>query len=324
MRAIVYRCYGPPEVLALEEIAKPQVAADQVLVRVRAAAANPLDWHRMRGSPYIMRRDAGLGAPNEVRFGVDYAGTVEAVGPDVKAFKPGDEVFGLRMGAFAEYVVVRESRAIVPKPPNVSFEQAAGVGIAGGTALEAVREWGKIKAGQKVLINGASGGVGTFAVQLAKFYGAEVTGVCSTRNVELVQSIGADHVIDYKKEDFTRGRQRYDLIVDTVGNHSLSELAGVVQPEGHVVIVGAGEGGKWVGPILDPLKADIFNWFVSPEFVRMRADISRENLVFLGDLMRDGKVTPVIDRTFRLDEVREAIAYLETGRARGKVVIAVQ
>jgi NADPH:quinone reductase-like Zn-dependent oxidoreductase len=324
MKAIVVRCYGPPEVLKLEEIEKPKPEPDQVLVKVHAASVNPLDWHQMRGDPYISRRDRGWGAPKENRIGVDYAGTVEAVGEDVKTFKPGDEVFGARTGALAEYVAARESRGIVLKPSNLSFEHAAAVPIAGITALQALRDWGKIKSGQKVLINGASGGVGTFAVQIAKAYGAEVTGVCSTRNVELVRSIGADHVIDYKKEDFTEGEQRYDLIVDIVSNHSLLKLARVVQPEGIVVMVGAAEADHWIGARLDAVKARMLSPFVSQELGRFRADITKEDLNFLRDLMQAGKVTPVIDRRYSLNEVPAAIEYLETGRARGKVVIVVE
>ena len=324
MKAIVLRCYGPPEVLRLEEIEKPQPEPDQVLVKVHAASVNPLDKHAMRGTPYITRTDRGFGAPHETRIGVDYAGTVEAVGADVKTFQSGDEVFGARTGALGEYVAALESRGIVLKPPNLSFEQAAAVPIAGITALQALRDWGKIKSGQKVLINGASGGVGTFAVQIAKAYGAEVTGVCSTRNVELVRSIGADHVIDYKKEDFTEGEQRYDLIVDIVGNHSLLTLARVVQPEGNVVMVGVAEQGSWIGARLDAIKARMLSPFVSPEVGRFRADITKEDLNVLRDLMQTGKVTPVIDRRYSLNDVPAAMAYLETGRARGKVVIVVE
>lgn len=239
MKAIVSRCYGPPEALKLEEIAKPIPEDNQVLVKVRAAAVNPLDWHYMRGEPYVMRLMSGLGQPADARVGVDFAGTVEAVGKSVTRFKPGDEVFGGRSGAFAEYIAVREDRALVLKPANLTFEQAASVPIAAVTALQGLRDKGRVQAGQKVLINGASGGVGTFAVQIAKSFGADVTGVCSTRNVELVRSIGADHVIDYTQEDFTQGEERYDLILDNVGNRSLSDLRRVLKDSGALVIVGA-------------------------------------------------------------------------------------
>ena len=222
MNAVQYHCYGGPEVLKLEQVAKPVPGDDQLLVKVHAAAVNPLDWHYMRGEPYIIRMQSGFGAPNAPQMGVDFSGTVEAVGAKVTRFKPGDEVFGGRNGAFAEYVVVRESRAVVLKPTNVSHAQAAAVPIAGLTALQALRDQGGLKAGQKVLINGASGGVGTYAVQIAKVMGAEVTGVCSTRNVELVKSLGADHVVDYKTTDYTAGDQKYDLIVDNIGNRRIA------------------------------------------------------------------------------------------------------
>jgi NADPH:quinone reductase-like Zn-dependent oxidoreductase len=324
MKAIVVRCYGPPEILKLEEIEKPTLEPDQVLVKVRAASINPLEWHEMRGTPYLMRRERGWGTPKENRLGVDYSGTVEAVGADVTTFKPGDEVFGARSGALAEYVAARESRAILLKPSNVSFEQASTVAIAGLTALQALRDIGKIKAGQKVLINGASGGVGTFAVQIAKAYGAEVTGVCSTGNVELVRSIGADHVIDYKKEDFTEGEERYDLIVDIVSSQPLRKVTRIMQPEGILVIVGNAEGGKWIGPLWDAKKTALWDRFVSQQLFRMRTDITKENLNILRELMDAGKVKPVIDRTYSFDEVPAAMTYLETGRARGKVVIVME
>ncbi len=238
MKAIVYRCYGSPDVLEFEDVAKPTPADGEVLVKVHAAAVNPLDWHYMRGSPYFVRLGSGLGAPKDSRIGVDFAGTVEAVGKDVRQFKPGDEVFGGRNGAFAEYVVVPEDRALVPKPSNVTFEQAASVPIAAVTALQALRDKGKIEPGQRVLINGASGGVGTFAVQIAKSFGAEVTGVCSTRNVEMVKSIGADHVIDYTKADYTESGKQFDLIIDNVGTHSLLANRRVLSPKGLLVIIG--------------------------------------------------------------------------------------
>ena len=249
---------------------------------------------------------------------------MEAVGADVTAFKPGDEVFGGRTGAFAEYVLVRESRLIVHKPPNVTFEQAAAVNIAALTALQALRDWGRIQAGQKVLINGASGGVGTFAVQIAKAYGAEATGVCSTANVELVRSIGADYVIDYKREDFSEASKRYDVIVDMVGNHSLLKLRDVLQPDGMLVVVGSAENRLWFGSMVDHWKAAVINRLWNPYIVRMRTDSTKEDLLVLRELLQEGKVVPVIDRRYPLSEVPAAIEYVETGRARGKVVIVLE
>lgn len=322
MKAIVYRCYGPPDVLRLEDIEKPVPANDEVLVKVHAAAVNPLDWHYMRGSPYLMRLGSGLGAPNDPRLGVDFAGTVEAVGSNVQRFKPGDEVFGGRTGAFAEYVTVREDRALALKPANVTFEQAASVPIAAITALQALRDKSKVEAGQKVLINGASGGVGTFAVQIAKYFGAEVTGVCSTRNVEMVRSIGADHVIDYTKEDYTDGGTQYDVIIDNVGNHSLLANRRVLDPDGILVIVG-GPKGNWLRPLMGPIKAFVLSPFVDQELGMMLAQFSQEDLTILGDLMQSGKVTPVIDRRYPLSEVPAAIRYSEEGHARGKIIINV-
>jgi NADPH:quinone reductase-like Zn-dependent oxidoreductase len=320
MKAIVYRCYGPPEVLQFEDVAKPKPADDEVLVRVRAAAVNPLDWHYMRGSPYIMRLGSGLGAPDDSRIGVDFAGTVEAVGINVKQFNPGDSVFGGGSGAFAEYLTVREDRALALKPANVTFEQAASVPIAAITALQALRDKGKVQPGHKVLINGASGGVGTFAVQIAKSLGAEVTGVCSTRNVGMVRSIGADHVIDYTREDYTRSGEKYDVIIDNVGNHSLLANRRVLDPDGILVIVG-GSKGNWLGPLLRPIGALILSPFVSQEFVMILAKFSKEDLALLGDLMQSGEVVPVIDRHYPLSEVPAAIRYSEEGRARGKIII---
>jgi NADPH:quinone reductase-like Zn-dependent oxidoreductase len=323
MKAIVYCDYGSPDVLKLEDVEKPTPGDDQVLIRVRAASVNPLDWHVMRGAPYVVRVQAGLRKPKVIRLGIDFAGTVEAVGENVKRFKPGDDVFGGTTGAFAEYVAVREDRAVVVKPPNLTFEQAASVPIAAVTALQALRNRGKVQPGQKVLINGASGGVGTFAVQIAKSFGAEVTGVCSTRNVEMVRSIGADHVIDYTKEDFTKSGQRYDLMLDNVGNHSLSECRSVLNPQGKYVMIG-GESGRWLDPLPRMVAARVMSRFVSQEMGMMLAHVSKEDLTILGDLMQSGKVTPVIDRRYQLSEVPAAIRYLEQGHARGKVVITLE
>jgi len=324
MKAIVYRCYGSPDVLRFEDFEKPTAADDQVLVKVHAASVNPLDWHYMRGTPYIVRMDSGFGKPENPRLGVDFAGTVEAVGKNVTRFKPGDEVFGGKFGAFAEYVTVRENRALALKPASLTFEQAASVPIAALTALQALRDKGRIRPGQKVLINGASGGVGTFAVQIAKSFGADVTGVCSTKNLAMVRSIGADHVIDYTLEDFTKGGQRYDLILDNVGNHSLLEYKRVLTPKGIFVIVGGPTNGQWIGPMVTPIKALVLSPFVSQKFVPFLAELNQEDLTVMRDLMQAGKVTPVIDRRYRLSEVPAAIRYLEEGHARGKVVISLE
>jgi len=323
MKAVVYCDYGPPEVLKLEEIEKPTPADDEVLVRVRAASVNPLDWHYMRGSPYFMRLGAGLRKPKVIRLGVDYAGTVEAVGSKVTRFRPGDEVFGGRTGAFAQYVSVRESRAVAPKPPNVTFEQAASVPIAAITALQALRDQGKVQPGQKVLINGASGGVGTFAVQIAKSLGAEVTGVCSTRNVEMVRSLGADRVIDYTKEDFTKDAARYDVILDNVGNHGLLESLHVLNPKGKYVMVG-GPKGTWIDPLPRAASALVLSRFVSQDVLMFVAKLNQADLTFLGNLMQAGKVKPVVERQYDLSQLREAIGYLEAGHARGKVVVTLE
>src|SRR6267143_4238291 len=323
MKAIVYCDYGLPN-LKLQEIEKPAPADDQLLVKVRAASVNPLDWHFIEGTPYIMRAlGVGLRKPADTRLGVDFAGTVEVVGKNVTQFKPGDEVFGGRTGAFAEYVCVREARAVALKPANITFEQAASVPIAGITALQGLRDKGKVQSGQKVLINGASGGVGTFAVQIAKSFGADVTGVCSTRNLDLVKSLGADHVIDYTKEDFTKGDQKYDAILDNVANRSLSECRKVLTPNGRFVLIGGGGANEqgWIGPLALPFKAMIYSWFVSQKMGMMMAETSQSDLTYLAELIQSGKLKPVIDRTYKLSETKDAMAYLEEGHARGKVVI---
>lgn len=323
MKAIVYRCYGAPEVLDFESIEKPVPADDEVLVKIHAAAVNPLDWHYMRGEPYFMRLGTGLGAPDNTRLGVDFAGTIESVGSNVKRFKPGDEVFGGRTGAFAEYVTVREDRALTHKPANVSFEQAASVPIAAITALQALRDAGALQPGQKVLINGASGGVGTFAVQIAKSMGAEVTGVCSTRNVKLVRSLGADHVFDYTREDYTRSGQHFDLIVDNVGNHSLLANRKVLNPKGKLVIIG-GSSGNWLGPLMRPIAGLLLSPFFDQDFVMLLAELKPDDLALLGELMQAGTMVPVIDRRYPLSDLPEAIRYSEEGHARGKIIINVE
>src|SRR5712692_4562763 len=326
MKAVIYTNYGSPDVLEIRDIKKPVPNDDQVLIKVRAASVNPYDWHFMEGAPYIMRAmGVGLRKPKDPRLGVDYAGTVEAVGKNVTQFKPGDEVFGGKTGAFAEYVCARADRAIALKPPNLTFEQAASINIAGITALQALRDKGKIQPGQKVLINGASGGVGTFAVQIAKSCGADVTGVCSTRNVDLVRSLGADHVIDYTKEDFAKGTERYDAILDNVPNHTLSECRRVLSPKGKYVLIGGGgpNDSRWIGPFGRIIKTMVLSPFISQEMGMMMADTSQKDLTILADLMQSGKVKPVIDRTYKLSEVPAAIAYVEEGHARGKVIITI-
>ena len=323
MKAVVYCDYGSPDVLRLETIAKPTPKDDQVLVKVRAASVNPYDWHFMRGEPYIMRLGNGLRKPKSTRVGVDFSGVVEAVGKGITQFKAGDEVFGGRSGAFAEYIVMAEKN-LIPKPANITFEQAGAVQIAGLTALQGLRDAGKLQPGQKVLINGASGGVGTFAVQIAKTLGAEVTGVCSTRNVEMVRSLGADHVVDYTKENFTTAAERYDLILDLVGNHGLLAVRRALTPEGNYVMIG-GPAGRWIAPMDTIIRAFMLRPFVKQEMGFMMSKINRDDLMLLRDLMEQGKVTPVIDRRYRgLAEVPKAIAYLEEGRARGKVVVQVE
>jgi NADPH:quinone reductase-like Zn-dependent oxidoreductase len=326
MKAVVYTRYGPPDVLEVRDVKKPVPNADQILINVRAASVNPLDWHFIRGTPYIARIGMmGLRRPKVRRLGVDVAGRVEAVGKNVTLFKPGDEVFGGTTGAFAEYVCVRADRAVALKPADMTFEQAASVPIAGVTALQGLRDKGHVQPGQSVLINGASGGVGTFAVQIAKSFRADVTGVCSTRNLDLVRSIGADHVIDYTKEDFTRGAQRYDLILDCVGNQSLSGFRRVLNRNGLCVLIGGGgpNDGRLIGPMARPVKALLLSPFVSQKFVMLLARLNKADLTLIGELMQAGKVTPVIDRTYPLSQVSEAIRYLEQGHARGKVVITV-
>jgi len=322
MRAIVYDCYGDASVLRLESVAKPDPADDEVLVRIVAAAVNPLDWHYMRGSPYFMRLGSGIGAPAVARLGVDFAGIVEAVGKDVTKFAAGDAVFGGRTGAFADYVTIRESRAIAKKPDNVTFAQAAAVPIAGVTALQALRDVGGVQAGNAVLVNGASGGVGTFAVQIAKALGAEVTGVCSERNIELVRSLGADRVIDYRVEDYTTLGDRYRIIVDNVGNHAVGANRHVLTDDGVLVMIG-GPKGDWLAPLVRPLQALVMGPFVDQELRPMLAQLDQGDLEYLADLMASGRLAPVIDREFPLEDVAGAMTYSETGRARGKIVIRV-
>lgn len=319
MKAIVCTKYGSPDVLKLQEIEKPDLADDGVLVRVRAASINPADWYAVTGTPYVARTEVGLLKPKSNRLGVDFAGTVEAVGRDVTQFRSGDEVFGGRSGAFAEYVCVRN--AVAPKPANVTFEEAAAVPVAALTALQGLRDKGQIQSGQKVLINGASGGVGTFAVQIAKAFGAEVTGVCSTRNVDLVRSIGADHVIDYTREDFTRSDRRYDLMLDVAGSRSWSECRRVLNPQATLVIVGAPKGNRLIGPLGHIVKVRLAALRSSQKVVFFIAKFNKPDMVVLGELLEAGKVTPVIDRRYELSNIADAFRYMGEGHARGKVVI---
>jgi len=319
MQAIVYRGNGSPDVLRCEEIEKPTPAQDEVLMKVHAASVNPLDWRMMRGGPLVSLLSLGR-KPKLSHPGVDLAGVVEAVGGDVKRFKPGDEVFGAGRGAFAEYAYA-PIRSLAIKPAAVSFEQAASLPVAGITALQALRDHGHIQRDDKVLINGASGGVGTFAVQIARHFGAEVTGVCSARNAELVRSLGADRVIDYAQEDFTRSNERFDIILDNMGNHSLAACRRVLSPRGRCVIIG---GPKQISRILvHALGAMVMSWFVSQKLGMMVAKVTSEDLNLLAELVQSGRVTPAIDRRYSLRDVPEAVRYLETEHARGKVVITV-
>jgi NADPH:quinone reductase-like Zn-dependent oxidoreductase len=325
MNAIVRHDYGLPDAaLVLGEVDRPSLTDDGVLVRVRAASVNPVDWHTVTGNPYVMRMSAGLRRPKLEAIGTDFAGTVEAVGSDVKQFQPGDDVFGVRIGAFAEYVCVSEDRAVAPKPANLTFEQAAAVPVAAITALQGLRDKGRIQAGHRVLINGASGGVGTFAVQIAKSFGAEVTGVCSTRNVDLVRSLGADHVVDYTLEDFTRSGQRYDLMLDMAGNRSWSDCVRVLDAKAIVVVVGGPKANRWIGPLAHVAGVRLASMRTSQKMTFFLADVNKADLLVLTELLEAGTVTPVVDAQYDgLDRVPEALGYLGEGHARGKIVVTV-
>lgn len=322
MRAALARCYGSPDVITLEQVAKPVPASNEVLVKIKAAAVNPLDWHELRGSPYVMRLAGGIGKPESIELGVDFAGVIEQVGDQVTEFAVGDEVFGGWGGAFAEYVAMPADRAITKKPTDISFAEAAAIPIAAITALQSLQRHGLDLTGQRVLINGASGGVGTYATQIAKAMGAHVSGVCSTRNVQLVRDLGADHVFDYKQEDYTKSGQTFDLIVDMVGNHSVSANRAMLNPEGSLVIVG-GAKGDWMGPLKNPIVAAITNPFVDHELVVILAKMKQDDLTTLANMMATGKLTSRIDRTYPLSEIAEAIRYSESGRARGKIIVAI-
>lgn len=323
MKAVVCNAYGSPMVLELREVGKPEPADDEVLVRVRAASVNPADWYGMAGRPYAVRVMTGLLKPKSDRLGIDFSGTVEAVGRDVTHVRPGDDVFGARAGALAEYVCVREERAIVPKPASLTFEEAAAVPLAAITALQGLRDKGRLEAGQQVLINGASGGVGTFAVQLAKALGAEVTGVCSTGKVELVRSLGADHVVDYTREDFTRSGRRYDLMLDVAGSRSWRECTRVLAPQATLVVAGAPKGGPLLGPLSHVVRLRVAAVGSSRTVVFFIAKTNRADLEVLRELLEAGKVTPVVDRRYELSDVAEAFRYVGEGHARGKIVVSV-
>ena len=321
MKAIVHDRYGLPDVLRLEDVERPVASDDEVLVRVQAAAVNIGDWHLLRGTPYVMRIATGPFRPRHRVPGLDLAGRVESVGKDVTQFRPGDEVFGWCKGAFAEYGCARQDN-FLPKPADLTLEQSAAVGDSAFTALNAVRDQGKVQPGHEVLINGASGGVGTFAVQIAKSFGATVTGVCSTRNMDLVRSVGADEVIDYTQEDFAQGGRRYDVMVDLVGSRSLSDCRRALTSRGTYVLVGVADIGRWFGV------ARQINVLSRSPLVRQKMRVfivrhNQEDLVVLRELVEAGKVAPIIDRRYDLSQVPEALRYQGEGHARGKVVITV-
>ena len=323
MKAIVQRQYGPPSVLELQEVDQPTVDGDdRVLIRVRAAAVNPVDWHDMTGTPYIARLQTGLRKPKRATIGTDVAGTVEAVGTKVARVRPGDEVFGGALGSLAEYATAAEDK-VASKPANLTFEQAASVPIAALTALQALRDKGKLHSGQTVLINGAAGGVGTFAVQIAKALGAEVTGVCSTANVDMVTALGADHVIDYTKDDFAAGTARFDVMLDNVGNRTLSDCRRVLQPKGIYVIVGGPKKGRLLGPAGRMVKAFVVFLFAGQKAAPMLAKINHADLAVLADMLASGTITPVIDRTYPLADTADALRHLEGGHTKGKLVVTI-
>ncbi len=322
MKAIVQDTYGSPDVLKLREIDKPKVGDDEALVRVHAAGVDRGVWHLMTGLPYLTRLAFGLRVPKTPVPGMDLAGVVEAVGKSVSRVEPGDEVFGVGKDTFAEYALAREEK-LAPKPANLTFEQAAVVVISGLTALQGLRDHGRIEPRQEVLIIGASGGVGTFAVQIAKAFGAEVTGVCSTTKVDMVRSIGADHVIDYTREDFAKGEHRYDVILDIGGSSSLVRLRHALTPEGTLVLVGGEEGGRWLGIVARLLRAHLLSPFVGQKLRTYVSSENHEDMIVLKNLIESGKLTPVIDRKYPLAEVPEAIRYLQEGHAQGKLVITV-
>jgi NADPH:quinone reductase-like Zn-dependent oxidoreductase len=317
MKAVVHEAYGPPEVLKIVEIEKPEVPDDEVLVRVRASSVNIAEWYGMTGL-FLARLGGGLVRPKDTRLGTDFAGVVEAVGKDVSGFKPGDEVFGGSNGAYAEYVTV--GKELASKPASITFEEAAAVPLAGLTALQGLRDYGKIQPGQKVLINGASGGVGTFAVQIAKAFGAEVTAVCSTRNIECARSMGADHVVDYTREDFTRSGQTYDLLFDVVGSRPWSACRRVLKPNATVVLVG-GPRTPLIGPLGHMIQMRLASLGSGRKVVFFVAKFTPADLMALKTLLETGKVKPFVERTYSLAQIAEAMRYLGTGHAQGKIVL---
>jgi NADPH:quinone reductase-like Zn-dependent oxidoreductase len=320
MKAAVFRSYGSPDVLKIENVEKPTPTDDEVLVKVRASSVNPVEWYTMTGL-FLARLGNGLTKPKDIRLGVDYAGVVEAVGRNVTQFKPGDEVFGARSNAFAEYVCV--SKHIYPKPANITFEQAGGVAVAAITALQGLRDHGNLKSGQKVLINGASGGVGTFAVQIAKALGAEVTAVCSTRNVEAIRSLGADLVMDYTKEDFTRSGERYDLFLDVAGSRSWKECKRVLKPKANFVITGAPKGNRVIGPLAHIIPLRLASWRASQNIVFFMAKFKCEDFMLVKEMFERGQIKTVVDRVYPLNEISDAMRYLGTGHAKGKIVVQI-
>jgi NADPH:quinone reductase-like Zn-dependent oxidoreductase len=321
MKAVTKNEYGSPEVLHLVEVAMPDVGPDDVLVRVCAASINPFEWHLMRGLPYLVRIGGGFRRPKRHNLGVDVAGVVSAVGANVKKFEAGDEVFGGRSGALAEYVLGQEKHFAL-KPSRLTFEQAAAITMAGTTALIGLRDSGHLVTGQRVLVNGAGGGVGSFSVQIAKAMGATVTGVCSRGKLEMVRSLGADSVIDYASQDFTKLGIRYDLIVDTVGNRSLSDFRRALTPKGTLVMIGGG-GGRLLGPLGQLLRGMLLTRFVSQRLVPCFAKLSPERLAELAALVDSGQVTPYVGRTFPLEQIREAMTYFEEGHVLGKTVLVI-
>jgi NADPH:quinone reductase-like Zn-dependent oxidoreductase len=323
MKAAVRERFGRPDVVELREIEAPVPADDEVLVRIHASSINISDWYAVLGRPYVGRASMGLRGPKELRLGTDYAGQVEAVGKDVTQFRPGDEVFGARTGAWAEYVAAKEDRGIVPKPANVTFEEAAAVPVAAITALQAIRDKGQLRPGNKVLVHGASGGVGTFAVSVAKALGGEVTAVCSTKNVEIARSLGADHVVDYTQEDFSRGGERYDLLVDVAGGRSWADYKRVLDPQGTLVIVGGPRKNRLLGPLGGVIRLRLGGMLARRKVAFFLAQVDKEDMEVLRQLLEAGKLAPVVDRRFALSDIVEGLCYFGEAHPQGKVVIAV-
>jgi NADPH:quinone reductase-like Zn-dependent oxidoreductase len=323
MKAAVRERFGRPDVVELREIEAPVPADDEVLVRIHASSINISDWYAVLGRPYVGRASMGLRGPKELRLGTDYAGQVEAVGKDVTQFRPGDEVFGARTGAWAEYVAAKEDRGIVPKPANVTFEEAAAVPVAAITALQAIRDKGQLRPGNKVLVHGASGGVGTFAVSVAKALGGEVTAVCSTKNVEIARSLGADHVVDYTQEDFSRGGERYDLLVDVAGGRSWADYKRVLDPQGTLVIVGGPRKNRLLGPLGGVIRLRLGGMLARRKVAFFLAQVNKEDMEVLRQLLEAGKLAPVVDRRFALSDIVEGLCYFGEAHPQGKVVIVV-